>query len=77
MTEKSNAGGLPRVHSTTHRRPVWEIVVLNGIERMTEQLMRGDAFSEDDLSDMRKLRARMTGFDRALEARERAAGVVE
>lgn len=77
MADESNTRGLPRVHSTSYRRPVWEIVILGGIERMTEQLMRGDAFSDDDLSDMRKLRARLRGFDTALDARERSAGVVE
>jgi hypothetical protein len=67
--------GLPRVHSTVRRRPVWERVILGGIESMTEWLMRGDDVSEADLIDMRALRQRLRAFDMALEARERAAGI--
>lgn len=67
--------GLPRVHSTIRRRPVWDIVILGGIERMTERLMSGTDFSADDLNDMRALRQRLRAFDQALEARERAAGI--
>jgi hypothetical protein len=69
--------GLPRVTSTTRRRPVWDAMILGGIERLTESLMRGDEFSEDDLSAMRDLRRRLAGFDTALAARERAAGMTD
>lgn len=68
--------GLPRVRSTSRRRPVWELVIVGGIERLTEWLMRGDEVSEADLADMRMLRMRLQAFDRALTAREHAAGVV-
>lgn len=67
--------GLPRVHSTLRKRPVWDLVLLGGIERLTERLMSGAEFSADDLSDMRALRQRLRAFDQALEARERAAGI--
>lgn len=39
--------GLPRVPSSTRHRPTWEIVVLGGIERLTEQLMSGRKFSPE------------------------------
>lgn len=65
--------GLPRVPSTLRRRPVWEAVVLGGIEHLTDRLRRGDEFSADDLSDMRDLRTRLKAFDAALDAREAVA----
>ena len=68
--------GLPRIQSTMRRRPVWDRVLLGGIESMTSWLMSGAEVTEDDLRDMRALRARLRGFEHALEARERAAGVV-
>lgn len=67
---------LPRVPSTIRRRPVWEAVILGGIERMTERLMGGDEVNDDDLRDMLALRQRLRAFDAALTARERQAGVV-
>ena len=69
--------GLPKAPSTARRRPVWEAMVLGGIERMTENLMRGDEVPDADLQDMHALRQRLRAFDAALLARERAAGVVE
>jgi len=69
--------GLPRVHSTLRRRPVWDRVLLGGIENMTQWLMSGAEVTADDLSDMRALRSRLQGFANALEARERAAGITE
>lgn len=69
--------GLSRISPTSRRRPVWDHVLLGGIERLTERLMSGVEFSEDDLSDMRNLRQRLRAFDRALEARERAQGITE
>ena len=69
--------GLPRVHSTLRRRPVWDRVLLGGLENMTQWLMSGAEVSADDLADMRALRSRLQGFANALEARERAAGMTE
>lgn len=68
--------GLPPIRSSLRRRPVWDRVLLGGIESMTQWLMSGAEVSEDDLSDMRALRMRLKAFDQALAARERAAGVV-
>jgi hypothetical protein len=68
--------GLSQIGSTIRRRPVWDSLILGGIERLTERLMSGVDFSEDDLSDMRALRQRLRAFDRALEAREKAEGIV-
>ena len=69
--------GLPPIRSTLRRRPVWDRVVLGGIENLTQWLMSGAEVSDDDLADMRALRLRLRAFDQALEARERAAGEVE
>lgn len=69
--------GLPRVHRTTRRRPVWDRFVLGGIERLTEWLMSGDEVSEADLDDLRDLRNRTRAFENALTARENAAGMGE
>lgn len=68
--------GLPSVRSNLRRRPVWDRVLLGGIESLTSWLMSGQEVSEDDLHDLRALRARLRGFETALEARERAAGIV-
>lgn len=69
--------GLPAIKPTTRRRPIWDYIILGGIERLTESLMRGDEFTDDDLDAMKSLRQRLQGFDRALTQRERAAGIVE
>lgn len=69
--------GLPAVRSNLRRRPVWDRVVLGGIESMTSWLMSGAEVSDEDLADMRALRMRLQAFNQALEARERAAGIVE
>lgn len=68
--------GLPRIQSTLRRRPVWDRVILGGIEGLTQWLMSGAECGEDDLHDMRQLRIRLRAFDQALEARERAAGAL-
>lgn len=69
--------GLPPIRSTLRRRPVWDRVVLGGIENLTQWLMSGAEVSDDDLADMRALRLRLRAFDQALGARERAAGELE
>ena len=68
--------GLPRVQSNLRRRAVWDRVLLGGIESLTQWLMSGAEVTEDDLHDLRALRARLRGFENALDARERAAGIV-
>ena len=68
--------GLPRIQTTYRRKPVWETVLLGGIERLTERLMSGAEFTESDLTDMQALRRRLQAFSNALDARERAAGIV-
>lgn len=68
--------GLPRVSSTVRRRMVWEMMILGGVERLTEWLMKGDEVTDADLQDLIALRQRLRAFDAALTARERAAGVV-
>lgn len=68
--------GLPPVPSTRRPRAIWERVILDSIEGMTRHLMSGAEIPEADLTDMIALRQRLQGFDRALEARLRAAGQV-
>lgn len=68
--------GLPRIQTTYRRKPVWDMVLLGGIERLTERLMSGAEFTDDDLTDMQALRRRLQAFSNALDARERAAGIV-
>ena len=68
--------GLPRVTTNLRRRAVWDMVLLGGIERLTERLMSGAEFTESDLADMQALRRRLQAFSNALDARERAAGIV-
>lgn len=68
--------GLPRVQTTIRRRMIWEVMILGGVERLTEKLMRGDEIPEADLVDMHALRQRLRAFDTALAAREKAAGLV-
>lgn len=69
--------GLAKIRSSLRRRPVWERFVLGGFERLTDWLMSGDEVSEADLDDLRALRMRVRGFDKALAAREAAAGINE
>ena len=68
--------GLPAIPTSRRPRPIWERVILESIERMTHHLMSGAEIPEADLNDMAALRQRLLGFDRALEARLRAAGQV-
>ena len=69
--------GLREIPGTHRRRAVWEAFALGGFERLTEGLMSGRAFTDDDLKDMQALRQRADAFGRALDAREKAEGVVE
>lgn len=62
--------GLPRVPDTSRPRDVFAVMVLGGVERLTEALRRGDAFDAQSLSEMRLLRQRFSAFDAALAARE-------
>ncbi|MCJ8138571.1 hypothetical protein [Falsirhodobacter halotolerans] len=63
-------GGLPRVQDTSRSRDVFAIMVLGGVERLTEDLRRGYPFDEQSLIEMRLLRQRLSAFDAALAARE-------
>lgn len=65
--------GLPAAPNTRRRRPVWELTLLGGIERLTEHLMSGHEIPSEDLADLHALRQRLRAFDNALSARERAA----
>lgn len=66
--------GLPRIADTSRPRDCWSVMVLGGIERLTDALRRGDPFDAQSLSDMNALRMRLSAFDAALSARIRAAG---
>ncbi len=67
--------GLPRIADRSRPRDVWAVMVLGGVERLTESLRRGDPYDEQSLADMRALRMRLTAFEAALTAREREAGL--
>lgn len=68
--------GLPRIADTSRPRDCWQVMVLGGIERLTEALRRGEAFDAQSLADMNALRMRLSAFDAALTARLRAAEIV-
>lgn len=66
---------LPQIPSVRTKRSIWEICILWPVERMTEHLYSGAYIHDDDLKDMYALRQRLRAFDKALEAREIAAGI--
>lgn len=68
--------GLPQVRDTSRPRDCWAVMVLGGLERLTEALMRGDAFDAQSLTDMEQLSRRLGAFDRALTVRKEAAQAV-
>lgn len=68
--------GLPRMADKTRPRDCWAVMVLGGVERLTESLMRGDAFDAQSLADMEQLSRRLEAFSRALTARKEAAQAV-
>ena len=63
--------GLPRAPDTSRPRDTFAMMVLEPVERVTMALRRGDAFSDQALTDMEHLRNRLQAFDAALEARLR------
>jgi hypothetical protein len=69
--------GIPRGKDTTRPRTAFAIVMLEGFERLTSALRRGDPFSEDALTDMLALRRRYDAFSETLEARLQAHGMEE
>jgi hypothetical protein len=66
---------LPRANDQTRPRTVFGIFVIEGIERMTMGLRRGDPFSAEAVDDMVTLRRRYAGFCEALDARLRHHGM--
>lgn len=68
--------GLPRMVDKSRPRDCWAVMVLGGVERLTESLMRGDAFDAQSLADMDQLSRRLDAFARALAARKEAAQAV-
>ena len=67
--------GLPRMADTSRPRDCWAVMVLGGVERLTDSLRRGDAYNEGSLADMQALRRRLDAFGDALDARLQAAVV--
>lgn len=64
--------GLKRIADSTRPRDCWAVMVLGGVERLTESLRRGDAFDEQSLADMAQLSRRLDAFRDALAARVQA-----
>jgi hypothetical protein len=69
--------GFPRGPDQTCGRTAFGIILIEGVERMTTALRRGDPFSADALGDMLALRARLRAFSDALEARAMAHDMAE
>lgn len=61
--------GLPRVQDASRPRDVFNVMVLGGIERLTESLRRGDAYDQQSLNEMMAIRQRLMAFDHALSQR--------
>ena len=51
------------------RRLIWEVMIVGGLERLTDSLRRGDEFSDADLKDMQALDMRLNAFSDALAQR--------
>jgi hypothetical protein len=66
---------LPRANDQTRPRTVFAIFVLEGIERMTTALRRGDPFSAEAVGDMVALHRRFAAFSDALDARLHSHGM--
>lgn len=69
--------GLPRAKDVTRPQSVFSVVLIQGIERLTTSLRRGDPFCGDSLNDMIVLRNRLDAFRLALEERVRLQGMSE
>jgi len=61
--------GLPKSKDTTRPKDAFYLVMVLGVERMTQALMKGDAVSPSGLQDMQALERRLGAFSRALNAR--------
>lgn len=66
---------LPRAKDATRPRSASSIFLLEGFERLTSALRRGDPF--ESLDDLITLRNRYSAFCRALEDRLRLQGMDE
>ena len=66
--------GLPRVKDATRPRDCWAVMVVGGVERLTEALRRGDAFDAQSLDDMDDLCRRLDAFRNALDMRKQLVG---
>ena len=60
---------LPRHKDTTRPRDVWSLFVLNGVERMTESLRRGDSFDAVSVAEIEALCRRVDALRAALDER--------
>ena len=60
---------LPRQKDTTRPRDCWAIMVLGGIEKVTEALRRGDAFDAQSVAEMQALCRRLDALKAALDER--------
>jgi hypothetical protein len=61
--------GLPKVETQWRPRDTMRLMVFDPIERMTEALRRGDAFTPESLRDMQLMQQRLEAFSDALDAR--------
>ena len=61
--------GLRKVETQWRPRDTMRLLVMEPIERMTDALRRGDAFSAEALRDMQLLQQRLEAFSDALDYR--------
>ena len=66
--------GLPRAKDNTRPRDVFKVMILGGVEKLTESLRRGDPYDHQSLVEMQHLQQRLEAFSDALDAR---VGVLE
>lgn len=60
---------LPRTKDTTRPRDTWSMMVLDGLERMTTALRRGDAISAQSVTEIEALCRRADALKAALDDR--------
>lgn len=61
--------GLGRVQDKTRPQDAFELMVLRGVENLTNSLRRGHPFSPKALGEMQQLRRRLDAFGQALDER--------
>ncbi len=69
--------GLPPIPRPKRNVSPWYWVMVRGVEDLTKALMEGRGFDDAALNDLDDFARRYTAFVRALDARKKAAGIME